>query len=370
VSIAGLLLLLAASSPQDAEQRLAACLAESYPRVDEARRREMASRLSRGIQAAATSYGHDAGQMLGFVEQKLQSGAMRIQLAEGQAQGLAKAATPWISDAASRLTPPPAFAERIRESTFSAVEAYVSEVVSRPAATAEEKQAVSAQYARVADEIRDVARTRISGPYRDGIVNRVVDELLRVQTGPTLGDPVAGMLTRPLPAADLERILRQIRELAASEQPVEASSLEDRSFTEKGTWPDTLSPALELAQRLAGGLYLLGRAAYPRATVAFEEQDRALHEAIAWIDEAWAPMEKDLARRHAEFRPPERSLPNAASRHAPGPARAAGAEPSAHAPVRTPVEAPGAEAPRRWIPVALVIGALLAIWLWRRFRTS
>ncbi len=369
MSAAGLLLLLATSLPQDAEQRLATSLAQSYPGVDEARRREMAARLGRGIQEAATSYGHDAEQLLGFVEQKLQTGALRITIVDEQARGLAKAATPWVSDAASRLAPPPAFAERIRESTFAAVEAYVGEVVSRPAATTEEKQAVSAQYVRVADEIRDVARSRISGPYRDGLVNRVVDELLRVQTGPALGDPVSGALTRPLPAAELERIVREVRALAASEQPVEASLPEDREYTEKGTWPDTLSPALGLAQRMAGGLYLLGRAAYPRATVAFEEQDRALHEAMAWIDQAWAPIEKDLAQRHAEFRPPERRLA-AAARRDPSPANAANPEPSARASVRPPETVPVSAPPRRWILLALVSGALLGLWLWRRSRAS
>jgi hypothetical protein len=375
VSAVGLFLLLTASAAQDAEQRLATCLAQSYPGVDEARRGELAARLSRGIQTAADSYGHSADRVLGFVEQKLQSGSMKIDLVEEQARGLAKAAAPWISDATSRLALPPAYAERTREATFAAVDAYVSEVVARPAATDDEKRAVCAQYARVADEIREIARSKISGPYRDAVIDQYVGALLQSQTGPRLGDPVSGMLARPLSATDLERILSDVRARAASEKPVEASSPEDRRFGEKGAMPNELSPALESVQRMAQGIYLLGGAAYPRAMAAFEEQDRALHEAIAWIDEAWAPIEKDLAQRHAEFRPPKRSVATSAV----GPPARRGAasgspdsEPASRAPALPPAEQTSPSgSPRRFgILAALLACALLGAWLWRRSRAA
>jgi hypothetical protein len=365
--LAFVLALLQGQAPGDPYPRLLDRLSADYSDLDPATREQLARNLSKGI-AQTSAFGHDPARVLDVVEWRLTHGIEAVRQVQLQGRTLAAEVEGWLDQAATVLSVPESFRIRERDANLACVESYLSEVAARRDASPAERATLAAQLETVANEIRTQARQKIYGAYGQAVVDKNLSMILEEQRD-TLGDAVAGALTRPMTDEEMGRMLDRIRSEIGSVAPVEASSEADRRFAETGdTEVDADTPAQRLASQLAGLMYQFGEMAIPRTAKARDQRDQAAREAAEWLTNVWEPIRKDLETRTGrKMKRPD--LPGLA----PGKSRRpSGASPTAvpTAPPNrkpaAPVE-PAGRSGRSWGGAAL-LGACVILLIWAIFR--
>jgi hypothetical protein len=344
------------SEEERAFQKLSGFLAEHLPELEEAARADAARRFALSIRAAH-AWGHDPERLLRSVEFKLRIGVTHIRSMRSLAKVLGSGLDPWVPDAALRMKFPEELLKLAADAQVKAVDAYLSETVARPPSTEEEKAAIRAQLAILRETVVEALRTRIAGPYRDGVIAQMVDAVVTDQAGDDLGDPVAGAVTRPLSAAELEALKASIRLEAARAPAVEAASPADQAFAETGQ-EIAETPALNLASALANRIFAFGDYNYPRTSRAYDERDEAVDRATRWVHEAYEPIKKELERQGASFQAPV--LPDP-PRRKPAPAVAVPSAPEPGRPAPPREEPSRSSSTRGWAygAAALVLAVLI-----------
>ena len=357
----------------DASAKLSAWLAEYCPELPEPVRRDAAGRFARSL-LAAREHGHEPDRVLRHVEFQIREGMAPVRMMERQARMLGSGLEKWVPDAAARMKFPAEAVRAIAAAQVDVVDAYLSEALARPAAGEEQKREIRAQLEELRGTAVEALKTRVSGPYRDGVVGHAVDHVVKDQGGELLGDPVLGTITRPLTPAELDRLKTAIREAAARSPAVEASHPADKAFAETGEPPQgDETPAQALAFDLANSLYAFGAWNYPRLAQAHEAEDLAVTRALDWVRETWRPIEKELERQRAAFTPPV--FPDAPRRKSsafPGTAPVGKAGATDGPPTATSPSTSGEPSGRSRLVwgVAIAILAILAWALWRGARKN
>lgn len=365
------------SEEEQAYQKLSACLAEHYPEMDAAARTQTARGYARAA-LASRAFGHDPQMVVASVEFKLSEGLEPLRVLARHSAALGAGLEKWIPDGPSRMKFPEDMLRTATAAQLETVNEFLGETLARPASTEQEKQALREQIQGVRETIVEALRSRISGPFREGVIAHAVDRIVKDQTGPELGDPVAGALTRPLKAEELAALKESIRQEAARAAAVEAALPEDRKFAETGEeGQDSDTPAIRLAFALSNRIYGFGNYNYPRTNRAYAVRDELLRRAFAWVREAYEPIQKELDRQKVEFRPPAFLDPpkpptgdRAPSASDPSHKSPAGSSPSAVRPPSSPPPPTGPSSNRRWISALLLVLVAAAIVYggWRRKR--
>jgi hypothetical protein len=297
--------------PQDAAElarRLEASLAEHHREMPEQERKDVARRFADGI-VRARAFGHEPARVLGRVEYYLARGLSSIRSTEAHGRALGSGLDAIVPDAAERLALPADFIRQGREAQLDFIDAYLSEALARAPADEVGKRALREQLATVRDEIRATALSRLSGPYREGVIDAILGPAFKDQSEEELGDPLAGAASRPLSASEMAVLVDSLRREAASLPAADASSAADETMARTGQTPDGLdTPAVALAARLTRHLYRFVDFNYPRLTTALERRERIAEKAAQWVKDAWAPIEKELESQGRKVsRPPSPS---------------------------------------------------------------
>lgn len=354
---------LSAQAEEDvAFRKLSACLAEHYPEIPAPAREDAAHRFARAA-LAARAHGHDVERVLGKVEYKLVQGMVPVRMIVRQAELLGSGLDRWVPDAPARMKLPSDAVRLAAGAQIEIIDAYLAEAVARPLSSEEQKREIRDQLGILRETIVEALRTRIAGPYRDGVISQAVDLAFKDEEGPLLGDPLLGTLTRPLTPAEFENLRSAIRLHAARATGVDASHPDDKIFAETGESPgDKETPAVNLAFELAQSVYAFGAYNYPRMTRAIEARDELVARLVDGVRGAWDPIQKELAGRRVEFTAPV--FPDVPRRKSAVGNAARTSAPSSSSPAAPPTRPnDGTRAPvgRVWIPLAalLVVGILI-----------
>lgn len=353
----------------DIRKQLAHLLSEHYPLLPQARRDGVADMLATGIVKAGEA-GRNRHRVLAIVKGQLQSNLGFVGDVRDYGLALASALKTSAPEAGSALVLPQSFFVLEGERSLSAVGNYVAEAACAPPPSEQDLSRLRSQLESVQTEIAAQARTLIYGAYRDAVIEKAL-QLSWAGVTESLGDSVAGGLTRPLSAMELSQLLDRIKSSAGNGKPVEASTSADLGFSETGQVDvDQATEAVRLALRLSKQLHGFEEFNYPRTVAAERELYAVSRDAKKWMDSAFAPINARLKKAGITVEPvltppaggSGRLLPDAAKPQSSAPrteeAKGSGKD-AMHSPAR---------ARSGFFVVLMAILALIAIGWWLRSR--